>query len=117
MMKFYEDKINGINIFHLSGKIMGNTEMKEMCAQVKKQMSRGNKKILMDFRNVSWINSTGIGGILGCVTTLRKKGGDVRFANLSGAVKHYFRITKIDTVVEIFENLDDAVASFSDDAA
>lgn len=114
MMKYYEDEIKGINIFHLSGKIMGNAEMKEICSQIKKHMSGGKKKILMDFRNVNWINSTGIGSILGCVTTLRKKGGEVRFANLSGAVKHYFRITKIDTVVQIYENLDDAVVSFSE---
>ena len=114
MMKFYEEEIDGIKIIHLSGKIMGGPEMPDLCKKIKKQLSIGTKKILMDFRNVRWINSTGIGGILGCVTTLRKKGGDIRFASLSSAVKHYFHITKIDTVVEVYEDLDDAVASFSE---
>ncbi|MFQ5629414.1 MAG: STAS domain-containing protein [bacterium] len=114
MMKYHDEEIDGIIIVHLSGKIMGGPEMPDLCNTLKKQMKTGSKKILMDFRNVRWINSTGIGSILGCVTTLRKKGGDIRFASLSSAVKHYFHITKIDTVVEVYESIDDAVADFGE---
>lgn len=113
MMKYFEEEKNSVLIIHLSGKIMESEDVNELCKKLKSRISKGTKNVLFDFRNVRWINSTGIGSILGCLTTLQKKGGDVRFTDLSSATKHYFRITKIDTVVKIYENLDEAVESFT----
>ena len=113
MMKFIEQEKNGVLILHLSGKIMDAGAFTDLCKNLKSRIGKGTKNVLFDFRNVRWINSTGIGSILGCLTTLQKKGGDVRFVNLVGATRRYFEMTKIDTVVKIYDHLDDAVADFS----
>jgi anti-sigma B factor antagonist len=67
----------------------------------------------MDFQHVQWINSTGIGAIISCLTTLRNRGGDIRFANLQGSTQKYFEITKLEEIVKRFNSVDEAVASFA----
>ncbi|MCA9743216.1 MAG: STAS domain-containing protein [Deferribacteres bacterium] len=114
MMKYYEEEKASVLIIHLSGKIMEAEDLNELCKDLTSRLGKGSLKVLFDFRNVRWINSTGIGSILGCLTTLQKKGGDVRFTNLSSATKHYFHITKIDTVVKIYESWEEALADFGD---
>ncbi len=111
-MEFKEETIGKVKIFHLSGKIMGGPETQEMCDHLKGVISAGINSLVMDFQNVRWINSTGIGGIISCLTTLRNRGGDVRFAKIHGATQRYFKITKLEQVVMKFDTVEEAVESF-----
>ena len=112
-MEFTEDTIGKIKIFYLKGKIMGDPASESMCEHLKQSIAAGMASLVMDFGRVRWINSHGIGMIIGCMTSLRNAGGDLRFANLQGATRHYFEITKLDTVIKIYDTVDEAVASFS----
>ena len=112
-MEFSEETFGEVRVFHLSGKIMGGPETEQMCDHLKEQIASGTKSLVMNFRDVKWINSTGIGIIISCLTTLRNRGGDVRFANLHGATRRYFEITKLEKVVKIFDTIDEAVKSFT----
>jgi anti-anti-sigma factor len=67
----------------------------------------------MDFEDVRWINSTGVGVIIACLTALRREGGDINFANLHDMPQRYFQLTKLDTVVKIFDSLTEAVENFA----
>ena len=111
-MEFTEETFGMVKVFHLKGKIMGGPESQLMCTHLKELIDSGTQSMVMNFRNVRWINSLGIGKIIACLTTLRNRGGDVHFANLRGAARHYFQITKIVTVVKVFESVEDGVASF-----
>jgi anti-sigma B factor antagonist len=92
---------------------MGGPETQVMCSHLKELIDAGTQCLVMDLQDVQWINSTGIGAIVACLTTLRKRGGDVHFANLHDATAYYFHITKLETVVKIFDRVDAAVASFA----
>jgi anti-sigma B factor antagonist len=111
-MEFTEETFGEVKVFHIGGKIMGGPETQEMCDHLKELIAAGTQSLVMDFQGVQWINSTGIGIIISCLTTLRNRGGDVRFANLHGATQRYFEITKLEKVVKVFETIDQAVASF-----
>jgi anti-sigma B factor antagonist len=67
----------------------------------------------MNFRNVRWINSSSVGAIIACLNALRQHGGDIRFANLHDAAQRYFHISKLENVVEMFDSVEDAIASFA----
>ena len=112
-MEFTEDTIGSVKVFHLSGKIMGGPETEQMCDHFKGVISSGTQSLVMDFQNVQWINSTGIGIIISCLTTLRNRGCDVRFANLHSATKRYFEITRLEEIVKKYGSVDEAVASFA----
>ena len=111
-MEFTEGTFGDVKVFHIGGKIMGGPETQEMCDHLKELIAAGTQSLVMDFQGVQWINSTGIGIIISCLTTLRNRGGDVRFANLHGATQRYFEITKLEKVVKVFDTIDEAVESF-----
>lgn len=94
------------------GKIMGGDETSTLCDTLRRLMNEGIMKIVMDFGEVTWINSAGIGVIMGCFTTLRRMGGNMKFASPSDKVKYYLQITKLNTVFEIFDTSERAVDSF-----
>ncbi|MGH7452649.1 MAG: STAS domain-containing protein [bacterium] len=112
-MQFTEETFGSVKVYHLGGKIMGGPETQAMCGHLKKLIDAGTQWLVMDLQDVQWINSTGIGAIISCLITLRKRDGDVRFANLHDATAHYFHLTKLETVVKIFNRVDEAVASFA----
>jgi len=112
-MDFTEETFGQVKVFHLKGKIMGGSETQMMCDHFKELIAAGTQRLVIDFHEVQWINSTGVGAIISCLITLRKRGGDVRFANLHGASRQYFHITRLETVVKIFDRVDEAVASFT----
>lgn len=112
-MIFTEESFGKVKVFHLTGKIMGGPETQGMCGHLKQLIDAGMQCLVIDFRDVRWINSSGIGTIIACLTTLRKRGGDLRFANVKGTNQRYFQVTKLETVVKIFDSVDEAVASFS----
>ena len=113
-MEFTEETSGNVRVFHLSGKIMGGPETEVMCNHFKELISTGTQSLVMDFQDVQWINSTGIGIIISCLTTLRNRGGDVHFANVHGSTQRYLEITKLDKIVKMFSSIDEAVKSFTD---
>jgi len=112
-MEFTEEAFDAVKVYHLKGKIMGGPETEMMCNRLKELIDAGTQKLVMDFQEVQWINSTGVGAIITCLITLRKRGGDIRFANLHGASQQYFHLTRLETVVKIFASVGEAVASFT----
>lgn len=109
---YKEQSLGLVKVFNLSGKIMGGPEIQLMCERVKKLSSQDTRFFVMNFRNVKFINSNGIGMLIACLTSLRNNGGDLRFANVQGASWKYFHITKLDTVIKIFNGVNEAVNSY-----
>jgi anti-sigma B factor antagonist len=112
-MEFNEETVGRVKIFHLKGKIMGGPETQVVCNHLKNAIDSGAQSLVINFRDVPWINSNGVGGMIACLTTLRRRGGDIRFANLHGAARQYFHITRLETVIQIFDSVDEAVGSFT----
>jgi anti-anti-sigma factor len=101
-----------IAIVRPEGKIMGGDETSLLCDTLRQLMNDGVMKIVMDFSKVTWINSAGIGVIMGCFTTLRRLGGNMKFSSPTDKVGYYLQITKLNTVFEIFDSPAGAVATF-----
>jgi len=94
------------------GKIMGGDETSALCDTLRQLMNEGTLKIIMDFSEITWINSAGIGVIMGCFTTIKRLGGNMKFSGPSEKVKYYLQITKLNTVFEIFDSIQLAIDSF-----
>lgn len=101
-----------IVIVRPQGKIMGGDETSQLCDTLRQLMDDGVMKVVMDFGKVTWINSAGIGVIMGCFTTLRRMGGNMKFSSPTDKVGYYLQITKLNTVFEIFHTPEQAIASF-----
>ena len=74
--------------------------------------SKGNKKLLLNLSEVSYIDSSGIGELVSGFTTVTNNGGQLKLVGLSKRVKDLLQITKLYTVFEVFDDEAGAVRSF-----
>jgi len=106
-------KNNGeITVIELQGKITigeGDVKLRNI---IKEQLSEGNKKLLLNLAKVSYMDSSGIGELVGTFTTVKNAGGELKLANLTSKIKDIMQLTALITVFEVFDSVEDAVNSF-----
>ena len=105
---YYDD----IVIVSAKGNLMGGKETDDYHQMVKDLISGGKNKIVADLSKVKWINSKGLGMLMGCYTSCKNAGGDFKIAGATEKVKSLLMITKLLTLFDAFETIDDAVESF-----
>ncbi len=71
-----------------------------------------NKQIVLNLQNVSYIDSGGLGTLVGLYTSAHSAGGDIRLAALSQRVGQLLQVTKLVTVFQAFDTESAAVKSF-----
>jgi anti-sigma B factor antagonist len=79
---------------------------------VRELANAGNKKLLLNLAEVSYIDSSGIGEMVSGFTTITNQGGQVKLLNLTKRVKDLLQITKLYTVFEVFDDEAHGVRSF-----
>ncbi len=110
-MEFTTTEKNGITILHLSGKIMGGPEATEINEKINQLIDSNNKKIVIDLVSVDWMNSSGLGILIGAVTVLKNSNGVLCLINVSERIQNLLKITKLNTVFDIYDNFDEAAAA------
>ncbi len=100
-----------IPIIEISGEVdLYNTkDLKDLFDQM---IKKGNYKIVLNLKNVPFMDSSGIGTIVTSMYKLRKYDGNLKVCNLYGSVAKVFNLTKINTNIEVFPEEEDAVDSF-----
>lgn len=102
---------DGVTVVYCSGRIVFGEEAAELRDLVKKLLTE-NKQIVLNLGGVSYIDSGGLGTLVGLFTSAHGAGGDIRLANLTQRVHDQLQITKLITVFECFDSEEKAVASF-----
>ncbi len=105
-------KVNGVTIVDMSGRITlgeGSVILREA---VKDLLAKGQKKILLNLGNVSYIDSSGIGELVSAFTSVRNQGGELKLLNLTKKVHDLLQITKLYTVFDIKDDEAAAVQAF-----
>ena len=111
-MQISEQREGDVAILVLKGKLMGGPETKAVHDKVKELADNKEKKVVIDLGKVKWMNSSGLGVIMGSLTTLKNAGGELNLANVTDRVQSLFMITKLITLFETHDSLKEAVASF-----
>jgi len=101
----------GIVILQLSGKIMGGPEAGEINNQINNLIDQGKIKIVIDMKDVEWVNSSGLGILIGAITTLKNNNGLLSLINISDRVDNLLRITKLQALFNIYPDLNSAINS------
>jgi anti-sigma B factor antagonist len=111
-MKSSTRQVNGVTIVDLSGRITlgeGSVLLRDM---VRELVTRGQRKILLNLGDVSYIDSSGIGELVSAFTTVRNQGGELKLLNLTKKVHDLLQITKLYTVFDVKDDEASAVSSF-----
>ena len=75
---------------------------------------KGQKRILLNLKDVKYVDSSGIGDLVRSATSLRREGGDLKLLSPAPMVLEVLRITRLDKILEIKDNELLAVQSFSE---
>lgn len=102
---------NGITILALSGKIMGGPEAGEINDQINSLIDQGRKRIIIDLKEVEWMNSSGLGILIGAITTLKNNNGSLSLVHVSDRIENLLKITKLFSVFSIYPDVETATRS------
>ena len=112
-MKATSRQVNGIMIVDLSGRITLGEGSVILRDTVRDLLGKGNKKILLNLGDVSYIDSSGIGELVSAYTTVRNQGGELKLLNLTKKVHDLLQITKLYTVFDVKDDETSAVKAFA----
>ncbi len=102
----------GITILDLEGRITVGEEASRLRETLREIAAAGRLNVILNLASVDYIDSTGLGALVVCYTSLRKAGGKLKLMNLSRRNIELIVFTKLETVFDIFDNEQDAVNSF-----
>jgi anti-sigma B factor antagonist len=111
-MKASTRQVDGITVVDLSGRITlgeGSVVLRDTIRDV---VAQGNKKILLNLGDVTYIDSSGIGELVSGFTSVRNQGGELKLLNLTKKVHDLLQITKLYTVFDVKDDEASAIASF-----
>ena len=80
---------------------------------IRDQLSKGNKNILLNLADVTYIDSSGIGELVSAYTGVSKQGGALKLLNLTKKVHDLLQITKLLTVFDVHDDEAKAIGSFA----
>ena len=105
------NRTDGVVVVSLSGVIYFGEESASLRLLVKDLLNRSHQ-IVLDLKEVTHIDSGGLGTLVGLYASVRKVGGDLKLANLGNHAHELLQITKLVTVFDVFDSAEDAIASF-----
>ena len=112
-MKLSSREVGDVMVLEPKGKIMGGPDATVLHDKLHEFIYQNKKKVVIDLAKVDWMNSTGLGILISGLTTLRNNGGELKLASVTDKIQSLLTITKLITVFEAHDSVDDAVASFS----
>ena len=102
-----------VTIIDLSGRITLGEGCGLVRNTIKDAVAAGNKNILLNLKGVTYIDSAGLGEMVGSYATVSNLGGTIKLVHTEGKVKDLLQVTKLYTVFVSYSDENEAVRSFS----
>ena len=110
-------QIGSVTVVDVSGRIELGDESAAMRDLIRDLVSQGHKQILLNLAAVDYIDSAGLGSLIGALASVRRHGGEVKLLNLPDKVVDVMQITRLYTVFDIVNGEAEGVNSFSQSKA
>ena len=111
-MKATIRQVDSVMVVDVSGRITlgeGCTQLREL---IRDQLAKGNKRVLINLGDVTYIDSSGIGELVSAYTAVSNQGGQLKLLNLTKKVHDLLQITKLYTVFDVHNDEAKAIGSF-----
>lgn len=112
-MSFERSERYNCIIIAFKGNVMGGPDAVSLNETLHELIEKGQKNVVVDLAKVKFMNSSGLGMLIGGLTTMRKAGGDLRIANATDKIESLLVVTKLITVFNHFPSVDEAVDSYA----
>ena len=112
-LKMTNSNVDGTSVLTLDGRLVLGEESKSLREKLKGLLAEGNKKIVLNMDNITYIDSTGLGTLVAVQVSAKTQGASVKLCNLGRKFQELLQLTKLVTVFEVCNTEAAAVASFS----
>ena len=112
-MKVNNRQVDGVTVVDMSGRITLGEGSVVLRDSIRDLIGKGQKKILLNLGDVTYIDSSGIGELVSAFTAVRREGGELKLLNLTKKVHDLLQITKLYTVFDIKDDEAAAIQSFT----
>lgn len=106
-------QVGDVTVVDVSGRITLGEGSSTLREGIRELLAKGQRKILLNLGDVSYIDSSGIGELVSGYTSVTNAGGQLKLVNLTKRVNDLLQITKLYTIFDIYDNEITAVRSFS----
>ncbi len=105
-------EVDGVTVLDLSGRITLGEGSVQLRDAIRDLIGKGQKRILLDLGEVSYIDSSGLGELVSAYTTARNQGAALKLLKLTKKVHDLLQLTKLYTVFDIYDDEASAIASY-----
>jgi len=107
-----EKDSGGITIVEISGRITLGDESQLLRTRIKELLAQGKTRLILDLAQVSYIDSAGLGTLVGGYTSAYNLGAIMKLANLTKKFHEQLNITKLVTIFDVYDTVEEALKSF-----
>jgi anti-sigma B factor antagonist len=111
-MKIKTTEKYGAAVIELKGNVMGGDDTKDFNDLLHKLVEENKLHVVVDLSDVKFMNSSGLGMLIGGLTTMKKSNGSLKLARVGDKIESLLIITKLITIFESYDTIDEAVNSF-----
>lgn len=103
---------SGLSVVELKGSIHSGADCRRIEREVQNLINEQNLHVIFDMAGLTHIDSAAIGSIVRCFSSLKKANGDLRLAGAKGMLQGTLKLTKVDSVIGLFETTAEAAQNF-----
>lgn len=115
-LKIESRQMDGVTIVSCTGRIVFGDEANALRENLK-SILKSSRQIVLNLSGVSYIDSGGLGTLVGAYSSARSAGADIKLTGLGQRIRDVLQITKLVTVFEVYDNEQQAVKAFKRGAA
>lgn len=106
------DRYNCV-VIEFKGNVAGGPDATRFNDDLHELIEKDKKEVVVDLSNVKFMNSSGLGILIGGLTTMKNGGGDLRIAAADKKIESLLMVTKLITVFDSYRTVEEAVDSYN----
>ena len=111
-LKIKERQVGDVTVLDMDGKMRIGESGAVFCNTIHRLLEESRRKILLNLKGVTHIDSSGLGELIASYNTLHKTKGQVKLLHLTQRVRELMTLTKLLTVFDVYESESEALNSF-----
>jgi len=111
-LNIVEKEVGGVLVLQLMGRVTLGEESNQLRTKLKGVLADGKTRLVLDLAEVTYIDSAGLGTLVAGFTSAQNQGANLKLANLTKRFREQLHITKLVTVFDVYDSVDDAVKSY-----
>lgn len=111
-MNITSRKQKDVTILCPEGKITLGDGDQELGEAVRQALEEGARKMIINFTKVTYLDSSGVGELVGCYTSIKNRGGELRICGMNTRIFGLIKMTSLHSVFEVKDTEEESLAGF-----